>query len=205
MIHYLANRMASVFVLYGESSEESADIYAYACEAIIAFLANVVLSLIVAAMFGRLVEGIMFTLCFVLLRRYTGGYHAKTHLSCILAFSCILAGAMLFLSVTAWLNLGSYLSIWISGLALVGITAFSSIERRLKSSGVVRVLRIKIKGIFLAIGICLICITDFYIFNGQVGVVLSLSMFSVEEIIILLVSAITCYFYFVTVYCASFL
>ena len=33
MIHNLSNRLAALFVAYGESSEENADIYTYACDA----------------------------------------------------------------------------------------------------------------------------------------------------------------------------
>jgi len=40
MVHRLAGRMASVFLLYGESSEEDLDIYAYVCEAVLATLIN---------------------------------------------------------------------------------------------------------------------------------------------------------------------
>jgi len=166
--------MASVFVSYGESSEENADIYAYACEAVIAFLANLSLSLVIALMFGRVREGLIFVLVFVWLRRYTGGYHAKTHFSCILAFSCIFAGTMALLSLATWLEISGHLTLWFASLALIGIILFSVAEQKLQYLGMK-----KKKGIGLASVIFLFCFIDFYILNSQIGFALSLSMFSV--------------------------
>jgi len=166
--------MASVFVSYGESSEENADIYAYACEAIIAFLVNLSLSLVIALMFGRVREGLIFVLVFAWLRRYTGGYHAKTHFSCILAFSCIFAGSMALLSLTTWFGLGGHLALWFASISLIGIILFSIAEQKLRYLGIK-----KKKGIGLASAIFLFCFIDFYILNSQIGFVLSLSMFSV--------------------------
>ena len=73
MIHGLAKGMASVFIFYGESSEEDADIYTYVCEAVIAILFNIVVCLIIASFFWRITEGIIFVAGFALLRRYAGG------------------------------------------------------------------------------------------------------------------------------------
>jgi len=84
MIHNSANYIASVFVRYGESSEENADIYAYAIEAVLAVLFNVIICLIISVLFGRVPEGIIFISAFALLRRFTGGYHANSHTKCIL-------------------------------------------------------------------------------------------------------------------------
>ena len=75
VIRKLSARMATVFVLYGESSEDDKDIYAYACEAIISTLIGMTAALIIATVLNRVYEGIVFTLIFALLRRYTGGYH----------------------------------------------------------------------------------------------------------------------------------
>jgi len=171
--------MASIFVLYGESSEENADIYAYACEAVIAFLINLLLGLIVALVFGRFFEGIVFILGFWLLRRYTGGYHAKTHFNCILAFSCILVSAMLFLSVATWLGFAEYLAVVVAGLALVGIISIAVKERVMRLSDVTSNLEVKLQGIWLAFGMFLFCIVDLYIISSQIGLSVALSMFSV--------------------------
>jgi len=99
MINQLANRVASVFVSYGESSEENAEIYAYALEAIIAFVTNFIICIIISLLFGRLFEGVVFILGFAVLRRVTGGYHAKSHAVCVLTFSCIVTAAMIILTV----------------------------------------------------------------------------------------------------------
>ncbi|MDR2569450.1 MAG: accessory gene regulator B family protein [Oscillospiraceae bacterium] len=97
MINHLANRVAFLFVIYGESSEENADIYSYALEAIIAFITNFIVCIIISLFFNRLAEGIVFMLGFAVIRRVTGGYHAKSHKSCILSFACVVIIAMMIL------------------------------------------------------------------------------------------------------------
>jgi len=67
MIHWLASRIASVFVRYGESSEDDADIYTYAMEAVIAAMFNIVICLSIAFAFGRIWEGVIFVSSFALL------------------------------------------------------------------------------------------------------------------------------------------
>ena len=99
MVHTLAKCLASILVSSGEAREEDKDIYTYACEMILSVFMNIVVCLLVSAILGRLIEGILFMLCFVGLRRYAGGHHAKHHCGCIVAFSCILAISLQIISL----------------------------------------------------------------------------------------------------------
>jgi len=179
MIHNLAARMASVFVLYGESSEENADIYAYACGAVISFLVNILIGLVIAFFFGRVIEGIVFILSFALLRRYAGGHHAKTHLNCILAFSVILFLVMAFISIASLLQLSSSIGVVVATFALLGIIALAPVEHTNKSSGYEYRVALKRKSICFGLIIWSLCIYNFYILNDQLAFIFSLSLFSV--------------------------
>jgi len=179
MIHSLANRVASVFVAYGESSEENADIYAYAAEAIIAFLVNLAICLMIAFVFGRLLEGLVFILGFAVLRRHTGGYHANTHLKCILTFNCIVLCTMAILTVSVWGGFSGLMSIVIATLSVTGIFAAKVIERVLKISNETITRKLSKSGVGVVVGFWLFCVVAFYINNSQIGLVLALSMFFV--------------------------
>jgi len=99
MINYLANRVASVFVQYGESADENKDIYAYALEAIIAFLVSSAVCILISFMFGRVLEGVVFMFGYAVLRRVAGGYHANTHKICILTFTSIVIASMILIEL----------------------------------------------------------------------------------------------------------
>lgn len=172
MITNLAEGMASVFVSYGESSEENADIYAYACEAIIFTLVNVFICLLVALVFGRVVEGLVFITSFALLRRYTGGHHAKTHLRCILTFNTILIFSLLILALFSSLQVVNAITLIAATVALVGIFLLAEAKRKNNKTS-------KRKGRYAAAVLWAFCIVDIYILNVHVGPVIALSMLSV--------------------------
>lgn len=57
-------------------------IYRYGFELLISFFINLICFVIVAVISRRFLETFIFVLAFASLRRYTGGYHAKTHIGC---------------------------------------------------------------------------------------------------------------------------
>ena len=167
MIHSLAKRTASIFILYGESSAEDADIYTYACEAVIATMFNIIVSLVISFIFGRFLEGVVFISVFALLRRYTEGYHAKTHFKCIFTFNCILICAMVLLSVIPALQYAGVITLIASAIAGMGIIGLALTQQ---TSNISR---------YLVLVLCMFCIADVYIINNQKSRAVSLAMLSV--------------------------
>lgn len=175
MIHGLANKMASVFVVHGESSEENKDIYVYACEAIISAIVNVFVALLISLMFGRVVEGFIFISTFALLRSYTGGYHAETHLNCIIMFNVLLSLAISFLSF----GINTTASLVISTISLIGIYCLSPIDHENKPLDDIMRSNVKKTGSILAVALWMFCIIDLLVLNIGMDLVVSISMFSV--------------------------
>jgi len=180
MIHSLATRMASVFVFFGESTEEDTDIYTYACEAIISTFISMVVALSIALLLNRVVEGIVFTLVFVLLRRYTGGHHAKTHAMCILTYGIILACSLLSLSIESTAQALNIAIMIIATVSLVGIFVLAPVGNENKPIGEELRLSSKRKSRLIASTFYVICLlATAYIIEGSVGFIISLSLFSV--------------------------
>jgi len=174
MINHLANRVASVFVSYGECSEENADIYAYALEAIFASLINFSLCIFISLLFGKLPEGLIFITVFAVFRRILGGYHAKSHSSCILTFSIFVLLTMILLSL---FDTGFFITITLLFIAVSGILIIKIINRLNKSL-------LSIKKINKLDGIIIACICSLNIFvsvygTNQIGFTISLSIFVV--------------------------
>ena len=120
MITYLSNKISKIFIRYGETTEENADIYAYAIEAILAVVVNVIICLAIAAIFGRVSEGFIFIFTFAVLRRFTGGYHANTHFKCILTFSSLLTVSLAIINLSAGRYAGIPLAVLLAMLAVLG-------------------------------------------------------------------------------------
>ena len=84
MLEKVSDRIAALLVSQGIILEEDSDIYSYGLALIISFLFNTVVMLIVGALVHRFIETLLFLAVFVLLRSFTGGYHADTFLKCML-------------------------------------------------------------------------------------------------------------------------
>jgi len=179
MIHNLANRMASIFVLYGECSEEDADIYAYACEAIISTIVNIIAALVIALLMGKVIEATIFTLVFTTLRRYTGGHHAKTHFKCVLTYIVILTCTLMLLSLETMAQATNIIFLVIATVSTVGIFIIAPIGHDNKPlDDTVREVAKK-KGRYLSAVLWMVCIADFYIIRNGISFAISLSMLSV--------------------------
>lgn len=83
MISKLAKNMAHFFVLQNITEESKEAIYAYGMELMIADVLNTLIVLLIALISHTLPAVIIFVAVFMVLRRFVGGYHANTHLSCM--------------------------------------------------------------------------------------------------------------------------
>ena len=84
---YIAKRMAAFLVRRGIISEErqTVEIYEYGLELILADLINFVVILLISSMLQGVGSGILYLMCFVSVRIFSGGFHARTHFRCGIA------------------------------------------------------------------------------------------------------------------------
>lgn len=97
MITGLANIIADFFVSRQWVEADERDTYQYGCEVILASLVNVIIVVLCGLLFHELAYISAFYLVFLLLRRYCGGYHAKTHLKCNTIFTANIVFVLLIL------------------------------------------------------------------------------------------------------------
>lgn len=142
------------------SESEVQDFYRYGIEISISSFLNIFLVLIIGLIIHHLSESIVFLLLFILIRSFTGGYHADTYFRCNLLMCTTFA-------LTVWANhvLSGKLSLSII-IALICITEFivsvlgpieninkpidDSKKVRLKIIGIVITLIINCIGLFLS-------------------------------------------------------
>lgn len=97
---------------------EDEEIYIYGGELVISSLMAISLSLIFGFIVNNLFEIFCYISLFILLRRYTGGFHANTHIQCILGtflFS-VLLNILLYIQIH---NIIIIISTWISAIIIV--------------------------------------------------------------------------------------
>lgn len=88
MLEYLSDKIAKVLVSQKIISDCDMDVYAYGLSLLLSFFFNTVIMFVIGIITHRLVETILFLIVFVILRSFSGGYHADTFLKCmIITFS----------------------------------------------------------------------------------------------------------------------
>lgn len=121
MLEYLSDKIAKVLVSQKIISDCDMDVYAYGLALLLSFFFNTVIMFVIGIITHRLVETILFLIVFVILRSFSGGYHADTFLKCmIITFSTY----ALVISLSAVkVSLIVYLAILFVGFFIVLIKA----------------------------------------------------------------------------------
>lgn len=96
-----------------ENTDTEREYYQYGIEITVSSLLNIILIISIGALTFSIFESIIFLVCFVLIRQFTGGYHANTYFKCNLTF-CISFIAVLVLYYTTAVYLSTYISILIT-------------------------------------------------------------------------------------------
>lgn len=84
MINELANKIVDKGIQHNTISVEEKEVYLYGYTLLIEISLCLISALIIAIVFNKVVELTVFIGCFMLLRTFGGGYHAKTAKTCIL-------------------------------------------------------------------------------------------------------------------------
>lgn len=81
MIHTIAQKTADIFCRQNVADEEKKEIYIYGIELLVSSLIGAVLILGISIGIGKIWSGVVFLSVFILVRQYTGGYHADTYVA----------------------------------------------------------------------------------------------------------------------------
>ena len=115
MIHQRAGRIASGLVKRKVIDEKQHEVYTYGFELIVSALINILLMAIISIAFRRYYDWLLFLAAFVPLRMTAGGYHAGSHMK------CIIVGTVGF---TALLALCRFWGDWIIAILLIAALSF---------------------------------------------------------------------------------
>lgn len=94
MNHKLSVLLARKLTRLGTIPKGHEDIYVYGFELIISFVVSVAVLLFLGIVFHKIVETLIFLTLFIVIRQFTGGFHADTYLKCqictISFYACVM-------------------------------------------------------------------------------------------------------------------
>ena len=123
MITTLANMIADFFARHEYIEYSQREVYTYGCEALLSMLINSAIVIISGILMNELLMASIFFAVFIVMRKYCGGYHAKSHWKCHTVFSVNILFVLLFAKYERFVNitflttaiiLSNLIVIWIS-------------------------------------------------------------------------------------------
>ncbi len=122
MLYKLSSRLANRLLNHGVITAENIDIYVYGFQLLISFLFSTSLVLLIGAVLGKTAETLAFLAVYILLRSYSGGYHANSYAVCtVVTLSVYLI--VILMSSYVNVNMTAYLSLFICGIILLALMA----------------------------------------------------------------------------------
>ena len=80
----LTNRIVDIIIASGSGKSDDREVYAYGIEIMLSTVINLLCIFTIAIIVGKIAYTIVYMVFFMGLRTVAGGYHAETHLGCLL-------------------------------------------------------------------------------------------------------------------------
>lgn len=109
MFTYFANRVTDFLIDKKIIDDNDREIYQYGFEQFFTTVLNIATMLLLGVIFGKIYQSIVLTLSFMVLRTYSGGYHASTPLRCYILTVISISAAlsiMKFVAIKTFICLG---------------------------------------------------------------------------------------------------
>ena len=100
------------------------ELYEYAVYCLFISISPIIITSILGLIMGKLSESIILIIPFMTIRKYSGGYHAKSFRACLIISTCLMA---ICISMTSFIKCGMVLDI-ITLCAIGSLTLFSPID-----------------------------------------------------------------------------
>lgn len=133
MAENLANRVSLWLRQCDVITDEDIELYAYAVQVCITTVSPLVMILCISGILGHIPEGILLVLPFLTVRKYSGGYHAKTALRCFFC-SVILCTAYLLAAIYFSNGFAIQLLLGLACISLMLLSPVDSVNRRLSTA-----------------------------------------------------------------------
>ncbi len=165
------------------NSVDEKEYYKYGIEITISSILNIVLILLIGIVFQSFYESLIFLTFFILLRQFTGGYHANSYFKCNLCF-CISFLLTLLLYYLTRNSLDTYMSILITVTSTSFIALHCPIANKNKPIQTKNINKFKVISILLSILYGVIG-TYLIMLSNKLGVIVIYTLLLVMLLVIL--------------------
>lgn len=99
MIDILVEKLLYEFKRNGLVQKSEIDLYAFGLNRLILFLLNISTTIIIGICFSMIWQIIIFSIAYIMIRRYAGGYHASCSKSCFYKSVVLVIFALILISI----------------------------------------------------------------------------------------------------------
>ncbi len=135
---------------------EDKDLYTYGFQQGFLLLLNIITTIVIGLIFNMLWQCIVFSLAYIPLRSYAGGYHAKTQLRCYFFSVAMMIIVILIIKYIPWFDLSVIILTLISSGVILSLAPVEDINKPL-SPKEMQVYK-KISRLILLFEVFLVCI-----------------------------------------------
>ena len=169
MLSKVATKLTNRLLLSGVISAEEEEIYIYGFELLLSFLFSTAVILAIGIAVQAVLPTIAFLAVFIVLRSYTGGFHARTYAVCSLVTFSVY-GVVMLLSHFLIVRYIEYLILGVIGVALLIIFApVKHPNKELTAQDIKRnkIISVVVFILFLSAGVML-CLANMYIESASI-------------------------------------
>ena len=169
MLSKVATKLTNRLLLSGVINAEEEEIYIYGFELLLSFLFSTAVILAIGIVVQAVLPTIAFLAVFIVLRSYTGGFHARTYAVCSLVTFSVY-GVVMLLSHFLIVRYIDYLILGVIGVALLIIFApVKHPNKELTAQDIKRnkIISVVVFILFLSAGV-LLCLADMYIESASI-------------------------------------
>ncbi len=166
MINKLATKITNKYIAKKQIEESEKEMYIYCFELLLSTIINLIMVLIVGVISKLIIEMLIFSVVFMCMRGSAGGYHAKTHIGCIIMLLLSVLVLVLILKVVAVAIL-FYVSIGLVCVASVLFIILSPVDSKNKKLDSVEKKRNRLKSI-IYLSIFVVAVIIFSLFDKTI-------------------------------------
>lgn len=182
MLNAISTKITNILIKYACISKENSELYSYGFRQLFMMLLNISITLLLGIIFNKLLQSILFSIVYIPIRSFAGGYHAKTPLRCTI-FSTLMI--FLVLLILKFIVLPTYVVILLWLISVGIIISLSPVENRNKPLDAIEKLVYRKRTMFLLALNCIIIIV-FMIFSlNQLYTCVVLSLVSLSIMLLL--------------------
>ncbi len=176
----ISGKIADHLLSQGLIKEDEIDLYKYAVYCFVLQFSSFLLSMIMSALMGQLLSGVLILMPFVCLRKYSGGFHSKSVLFCMFSSTFILVIGISLVKIVMKGFLWMFCMLF-SGISIIILSPIDSESRVLNmeekkhckkvvvlmiiffmaGSGILYYWGLKKMAVCLSMGLVLTCITQY--------------------------------------------